>query len=128
MLHPKKHRFDFDTTDTGRHGDTGGPFTGQVDQVRWTLTDGDTGGDVFITLWSAGSTDSGEGYTFLAANTNMGADFAMVPRQPSHNRVGTQIDTGGHFEPVVGVMDRLRVKVRQGDTGRLAGTLYVVTR
>lgn len=122
-------QMNFATTDTGRHGDTGPSISGELAQVAWHVTDGDTGGGIVMSLLPVAG-DTGDGFDILSnlgAGGNMAVDFHKVPRQPGCGPDGR--DTGvDEYHPIVAAGDRLRAKVRPGDTGPLAGRLYIWIR
>jgi len=110
------------STDTGTWGDTGPPFTGEIKQVRWNPTTGDTGGDLKLALLPR-QDDTGDGFEFFNDNDCLGTNFQRVPVQPRHHADGA--DTGAADESLIaGAGDRLRVKVIPGGLA-VAGRLYV---
>jgi hypothetical protein len=129
-------RFDISASDPG--GDTGaahdsttdtGPSVwGELVQVRWVPSTGDTGGDLqLIHLPVAPESDTGENQIFFNDNDCLGAGFTRAPRQPQHGSDGAAdpADTGAAFGvPVYFGGDRLRVKVTNGATELLVGKLY----
>jgi hypothetical protein len=72
--------------------------------------------------------DTGSGWVFYSETRNFGAGFTRAPRQPQHGADGAPdpADTGAAFGvPVVGWLDRLRLKLAPADTGVVInGTLY----
>jgi len=119
-----RQRFDV-STGSGVWTDTGPPFTGAVQQMRWDAITGDTGGDLQLSLLSEGAADTGNGWVFYDNNDCLGADFTNVPVQPSHSSDG--FDTGvDQYNPIVAAGDRLRVKVTPGGSA-VVGTLFVWT-
>lgn len=104
--------------DTGTQVDTGIPFSGTLEQVRWLNTSGDTGGTLELVLMQR-SGDTGDG--FLFANHGLTPQFTKSYVIPTHHSDG--LDTGAAQETkVTAAGDRLRVK-KTGATG--AGRLYV---
>ena len=113
-------RFDVNT-DTGTWTDTGW-LSGQLEQIAWKPTTGDTGADLALYLLPTVG-DTGDGIEIYNNNDCLGADFVQAPRQPAHDAAG--LDTGvDQYVPIVGAGDRLRVKVTPGGAA-VAGTLYV---
>ena len=111
-------------TDTGTWTDSGPSFFGEVRQVRWQVTTGDTGGDIAIWLQQKPA-DTGNGVPIVSDNDILGSDFVRAYRQATHNSSGIAIDTGDDFsEPIVSAGDHLRVKVTPGGAA-VVGTLYV---
>jgi hypothetical protein len=111
-------------TDTGTYTDSGASFHGEVKQVRWEVTTGDTGGDLGIWLQQRPD-DTGNGITILNDNDCLGADFVRMPVNPTHHSDG--FDTGTAQEaPVVSAGEHLRIKVTPGGAA-VVGRLYVWT-
>ena len=116
-------------TDTGSQTDTGPAFFGEVCQVHWAPTTGDTGGDLAIYLL-VDATDTGRSITILDDNDSLGANRTWAPRQPIHGTDGNRepADTGAQYgEPFVSAGESLRVRVTPGGAA-VAGSLYVWTR
>lgn len=109
-------------TDTGTWTDSGPSFMGSVLQGRWEATAGDTGGDLLQMWLQLRPGDTGNGIP-IASETGLNANFTRCWRQPSHNSLGAQIDTG---EPVVAAGEHLRVKVTP-DGAAVVGRLYIWT-
>lgn len=107
-------------------GDTGGPVSGLLHQLRWNPTTGDTGANLDITLCpKAGDTgDGGIIYSIAGVNTKLATNFWEAPRQPA-NYGGITDNTGdsGFVPYAVAAGDRLRVKFSNSAT--LAGRLYL---
>ena len=117
--------FEIDT-DTGTQGDTGPSFFGEIAQMRWNPTTGDTGGDLLVALLPKQG-DTGDGWEFYNDNDVLGTNFVRAPRQPQHGSDGAAdpADTGAAFGvPIVGAGDRLRVKVIPGGAA-VVGRLYI---
>lgn len=109
------------STDTGTQGDTGPHLTGELAQVRWAPTVGDTGGDLTLTILPRAA-DTGDGFDVFADNDCLGAGFTRVPVQHTHHIDG--LDTGASQEfPYVFCGDRLRAKVTPGGAA-VSGRLY----
>ena len=118
-----RHLFNVNT-DTGTWGDTGPPFWGELKQVRWNPTTGDTGGDLKLALLPK-TGDTGDGFEFFNDNDCLGTNFQRVPVQARHHSDG--FDTGAADESLIaGAGDRLRVKVIPGGAA-VVGRLYIWT-
>ncbi len=114
--------FQFDTGTTGTKADTGPAMWGAIAQVHWTPTAADTGTDLIMTLFPRAG-DTGEGYEFYNGPDELDGKIARVPVQSGHSDGS---DTGVVQEfPIVFAGERLQVKVAPGDTGAVAGRLYV---
>ena len=124
----KRHYFPVNT-DTGTQGDTGPSFFGAVQQIRWSPSTGDTGGDLRLDLLPRAD-DTGDGFAFYDNADCLGSAFTQYPRQPTHDPDGNADlhDTGTPIRPVpvVGAGDRIRMKVTPGGSS-VVGTLYIWT-
>ena len=121
-------KFEF-STDTGTETLTSGPFSGELRQIHWAPTTGDTGADLAIYL-DVNQSDTGEGITILDDNDCLGSNKTWVPLQNSHDSSGAadNSDTGTPINPMPFVSggDRLRARVTPGGSA-VAGALYVWT-
>lgn len=110
-------------TDTGTQGDTGPSVTGELAQIRWAPSTGDTGGDLLMAALPRDA-DTGDGFNIINDNDCLGiTGFLRVPVQSTHHIDG--FDTGAAQEaPYVFCGERLRVKVTPGGAA-VAGRLYV---
>jgi hypothetical protein len=109
-------------------GDTG-ILVGELAQMRWSPDIPDTGqiGTLSLALVPEAG-DTGSGWQFYSETLNFGAGFTRAPRQPAHGPDGSPnfLDTGHTVNvPIVGWLDRLRVKLVPTDSGVvIGGTLY----
>jgi hypothetical protein len=122
----RRHLFKI-VSDTGvtalvTKGDTGF-FSGEIMQIAVTSNVAGDSGDFEVAFIPGGKTaagaqlDTGINGFFVASGPFTGAAMVRrVPRQPLNGLSTAGTDTGG--APVVGCMDKLRVKVR---SGRVAG-------
>jgi len=111
------------STDTGTQGDTGPNFSGEIKQIGWAPTTGDTGADLYLALLPVDTTDTAGGFTLLSDPDSLGASFLRVPMIPGIAADG--FDTGvDQYSLPVASGDRLRVKVTPGGAA-VAGKLYV---
>jgi len=100
----------FDLTDTGMQVMTGANFSGRVEQWRWALVSGDTGGSIEMGLYPRAG-DTGDGWLILSAGL-----------QPQMRASFSPVDTG---VATFAAGDRLKV-VKTGGVG--TGRLYVWVR
>jgi hypothetical protein len=110
-------------------GDSG-LLVGELSQLRWTPDTPDTGQAGSLAIVLVPGEDTGSGWTvFEESVANFGAGFSRVPRQPQHRPDGSPdlTDTGNPtLAPVVGGLDKLRVRLEPADTGVvISGTLLL---
>jgi hypothetical protein len=119
----------FEIADTGFKTIVGSSFFGEIAQMFWKQTAGDTGGTMTVGLYTQdGDADTGHGFHFLTAALT--PNLRLVPRQPTHDINGEAdvSDTGTPVSPVpiVAAGDHLRVTLAPGATA--TGKLYVWSR
>ena len=114
------------STDTGTQGDTGRVHVhGSIEQIRWSPTTGDTGGDLTLTLLTQ-TGDTAGGFNIFADQDCLGAGFTKQPTIPQTHIDG--FDTGASLDvPVVAAGERLRVKVTPGGAA-VVGKLHVYVK
>jgi hypothetical protein len=109
------------STDTGTQGDTGPHFSGEILQMAWSPTTGDTGAGLYVALLPTDGNDTGGGLTILNDEDCLGASFIRVPTIPGVAIDG--FDTGvDQYFPVAAAGDKLRIKVTPGGAA-VAGRL-----
>lgn len=110
-------------TGTGLNGsDTGPHVFGELVQMRWMPSDGDSGGDLVLTAL-IDTSDTGQGWDFYNDNDCMGAQFTRYPANQIHHEDGR--DTGATTEvPIVFSGERIRAKIVAGQA-EAAGKLYL---
>lgn len=113
------------STDTGTQGDTGPNFSGEIKQIGWAPTTGDTGADLTLVLLPVDTTDTAGGLPVLNDADCLGASFMRAPVISGFGKTPDGTDTGlAHYYPVVAAGDRLRIKVTPGGAA-VAGKLYI---
>lgn len=119
-----RQRFNINT-DTGTAGDTGPNFSGEIMQMAWVPTTGDTGADLYVALLPVDTTDTAGGLTVYNDADCLGSSFLRKPVIPGFTSDG--LDTGvDDYFPVVAAGDRLRIKVTPAGAA-VVGTLFVWT-
>ena len=120
----RRQRFSF--SDTGTFGDTGPPFHGSIEQLRWNPSS-DTGAALVLSMIPKLG-DTGDGWVFWNDTGKLRTDYVRAPRQSMHLSADATSDTG--WAKVVGAGDRIRAKITvQGtSTATVAGRLYIWTK
>jgi hypothetical protein len=117
-------------TDTGTFELRSAPVDGEIAQVRWHHTGGDTGGAIALDLM-VDAIDTGPAFPVLACGL-LAPGWLKAPRQPTHD-VGGNVDLNGDTgtpvspEPFVANREALRLRVTPSG-GALQGRLYVWVR
>src|SRR5688572_24932582 len=94
-----RQRFNINT-DTGTAGDTGPNFSGEIMQMAWVPTTGDTGADLYVALLPVDTTDTAGGLTIHNKADCLGASFVRKPVIPGFTSDGFDTGVDDYF-PVV---------------------------